>query len=449
MKQPLALMIRHSSALAACLFVFSGAAAAIAPATSADGVAGPTELRPVIVGKQTVAGKKVLAELLSSAVTLNLKNTPALHIFNILAKRGGLKVAISHSEPALLTQRMNFTVTHVGFWAAMQEFLGQSGLVLDQRWVNHKMVLKLCAASVAQNAMTLSGTQADAGLVPFYCTGAQFAGSVKFNRPKPRRSAALQLSIDMLLPPLMKNFNMGHLRVHEALDAGGRSLLLPGDSRTTIYSNWEKWRQELQLAIKFPQTRPPVVKLLTGNLNLTVLQNHRRIAFSPGTLETPHILRLLGCNVEFFPLMWDAAKKRYTQHFSVTPVGFNRLNMTQAQKNTTNNDEQIIFSRAVPIVYDAENHPYFSDYESDCGCHSTGLGKMVYTTKPAANNGFKPPPMDFPGVAGMPVAAKAIKAPPKPVIHFGPPVRLTWLAPSSQTVIRIPFEFHNLHLYPQ
>ncbi len=433
---------------------FAVAVCGFSPAIAGqDPVSQPVRLSVVLQGHRTPAAKQILAEMSQDRVTLHLKNTPAEKVFQLLCQKGGVKFQVVKAEAAAMNQPMNFDVTRADFWSAMRLFLRRSGLVLDRQWIGGKGVVELNVAAVAQNPIIIGNFASRAGPILFQPTGASFQGNINFNAAKVVRQGCLQLSACMFIPPAIKHYSVGHLRIARALDNHGRSLLLPKGLAGGMFSYVSSssagiWRQSLQIQIASPSGDSNMIKLIKGSVAMEFLHSHRHIAFSAGTLQTPHTVEILGCNVEFFPLLWEPAKKRYTMHFAVTPIGFNRQAMTAAQKKITDHDEQVIFSGKVPIVYDAQNHAYFSDYESDCGCHTTGLGKMVYTTKPPTDNSFGAP-VGFTSISGVPFAAPQTKAAPKPVIHFGPPVRLSWLAPSSRTVVRVPFEFRNLRLYPQ
>ena len=449
--------------LAIALGFTFGATCGLSSALAVQGpVIQPVKLSLVLKGQRTAAAKRILAKFRDDRITLHLKNTPAQKVFQVLCRRGNVKFQVVKAEAAVLNQPMNFDVTHADFWSAMRLFLKQSGLVLDRQWIDGKSLVELNAAAVAQNPILIGGFASRAGPILFQPTAASFQGNINFNAAKVTRQGCLDLNACMFIPPDIKHFSVGHIRITRALDILGHSLLPPRGQDGGMFSYVSSssagdWRQSLQIAIASPVGNSIVIKLIKGSVTMQFLHNHRHIAFSAGTLQTSHTVAILGCNVEFFPLLWEPAKKRYTMHFSVTPIGFNRQAMTAAQKKITDHDEQVIFSGKVPIVYDAGNHAYFSEYESDCGCHTTGLGKMVYTAKPnASNNGLPPnfpgfnPPPGFPGSVTVSAMAKAkAKAKPEKVVAFGPPVRLSWLAPSSRTVVQVPFEFHNVHLYPQ
>jgi hypothetical protein len=229
-----------------------------------------------------LAPLEAAALVLPKRVTLHLKQRPIREAVTELAKQTGYKIELwpeAQFNGDREKQPYSFDLDKVVFWEALDRIAISGGLVLQQVWGSDVIRLQFEDSQVpyvTHNGMFRVSAQS------FNYNRTIQLGAIPRNGPVPvpQQNDSLNLTFLVASEPRLPLLGIGQVKVGEAVDDQGNSLILSADRQNMFghfisYGYNRSYSLQGQVTLAGPGRSARKVKLLRGAIPVTLLQEQK------------------------------------------------------------------------------------------------------------------------------------------------------------------------------
>jgi hypothetical protein len=265
-------------------------------------------------------------------VTLQMTNKPLRTLFDEVTKQTGQKIEF-WTTPNMAQQTYSCDFKNATLWQVLDEMCRQAKLVIQPNFGNEERI-------ILQNQGGYTPYVHDAGAFRFVPTGFQMYRNMDFGligNPEStlRRNETLTLTFQVFSEPRIPLLGVGESRLSAAYDNDRNSMLAPvnnggnevmiwgggGMGRAFIsrYGNGNRsYMQQTQLQLHRPSERASKVKVVRGELPVTLLVEQKPVVVAADVLKAKGTKNTAGTTTFHFEEVTAQPNKQYQVKLAIT-----------------------------------------------------------------------------------------------------------------------------------